>query len=482
MVDYNVALLNNGDLENSFFCLDQNDPTIGFDYDASRLSGPHHPPGGMGSFQSGGLHQRLILGSHLARYLKHQLENEKGYTATVGISTNKILSKLVGNVHKPNNQTTLMPPYTQDHDRMSNVTVFMDQFDVGLVPWIGFKSAQKIRTRVLGRPPSFDEGLIWGATKEHITVRDVRTFAGMGPELLEDILGGPGSPKGIGGRIWELIHGIDHAEVRPAKKIPSQISLEDSYIRLDTFEQVKRELLILSVSLIRRMHVDLVEDDNDDPTESESAQILSRRRWLAHPRTLRLSTRPRPPLNADGTRARSFNRISRSMPAPNFLFNLSEKTGSLAEKLVQDVLIPAFKKLHPERSGWNLSLVNIAVTNMAETAADVKGSDGRDISRMFRRQDDVLKEWRVADVDVPPDPSAIEHSEGDVEKATAYSGEELIGNMDKDSEGHMVDSSMATSWDSDEDSQDAFEICHRCGGRIPAFAMPAHERYHEMPD
>lgn len=464
MVNYNIAILNHNDLSHSFFCLDQSDPTVGFQYDASEPFGPTYPSRDEAvSDQDPQLYRRLVLGSHLARYLRHELENEKGYTATVGISTNKILSKLVGNLHKPKSQTTLLPPYDASATSESNVITFMDGHDIGKIPGIGFKLSQKIRAQILGRQPAFDEGLVYGGTKEKVTVRDVRTFPGIGPEMLEDILSGPGSQKGIGGKIWGLLHGVDDVEVSQAKKVPSQISIEDSYIRLDTLDEVKRELNLLSNSLIRRMHLDLMEEEDDIETADQG---ILKRRWLAHPRTLRLTTRPRPALNPDGSRSRSFNRISRSMPMPTFALSLTENVHALAERLVQDSLIPCFKKLHPERSGWNLSLVNVAVTNMAETAADSKDSEGRDILRMFRRQDDVLKEWKVADEDVAPDPpeNVIDLLEGSVD-------------IDVRSQATML-----ASWESDEEVQDNMDVCGRCGVSVPSFALLAHERFHQMPD
>jgi DNA polymerase iota len=464
MVDYNEELLNHNDLSHSFFCLDRIDPTVGFEYDASQPFGPTYPPGKEDMSHDPLLYQRLVLGSHLARYLRHELENEKGYTATVGISTNKVLSKLVGNLNKPNSQTTMVPPYESNLASESNVATFMDAHDVGKVPGIGFKLSQKIRARILGRQPTFDDGLVYGGTKEGVTVKDVRTFPGMGSEMLEEILSGPGSQKGIGGKIWGLLNGVDDTEVSQAKRVPSQISIEDSYTRLVAFEEVKKELTMLSTNLIRRMHLDLMEEDGDDA--EASAQGLGRRKWLAHPRTLRLSTRPRPGLNPDGTRVRSFNRISRSMPMPNFAFSLTENANALAERLVQDALIPAFKKLHPERSGWNLSLVNVAVTNMAETAADSKDSEGRDISRMFRKQDDVLKEWRVADVDVAPE--IQEAKNGLVDKASDDNAE--------------IQATAPASWDSDEEADDVMQVCNRCGVSVPTFALIAHDRFHEIPD
>jgi DNA polymerase iota len=468
MIEYNLPFLNYNDLSHSFFCLDKDDPTIGFAFDASAIFGPTYPPDchdtamELASGNAAGSavpndeqRLRLLLGSHLARHLRHELETQKGYTATVGIATNKLLSKLVGNVHKPKNQTTLLPLYPRTKTEESNVMAFMDAHDIGKVPGVGFKLAHKIRARILGRTPAFQEGLFYGGTQETVTVRDVRMFPGMGPEMLEDILSGPGSQKGIGGRIWDLINGVDETEVGKAKRVPSQISIEDSYTRLDTFEQVKKELLMLATSLIRRMHADLTEEEDFDMPEAGQSQ----RKWLAHPRTLRLSTRPRPPLNPDGKRSRSVNRISRSAPIPNFVFNLNESDDSLAERLVQEALIPAFRKLHPEKSGWNLSLVNVAVTNMAETAAETKDSEGRDIGRMLKRQDEVLKDWRVVD------------------REPLSEDDQTIPNASRnESDG----SPYQDTWESDDSADDSTHICEICGNVMPLFAAAAHDRYHSM--
>ncbi|APA16313.1 hypothetical protein sscle_16g110830 [Sclerotinia sclerotiorum 1980 UF-70] len=108
IVDYNQKLLNPNDLTHSFLQLDRNDPTAGFIFNATRVAGHGYPdlqPGDEVSSQylsnsaapnsDAELLTRLILGSHLAQYLRLSLEEEKGYTSTVGISTNKLLSKLV---------------------------------------------------------------------------------------------------------------------------------------------------------------------------------------------------------------------------------------------------------------------------------------------------------------------------------------------------------------------------------------------------
>ncbi|KAF2236633.1 DNA/RNA polymerase [Viridothelium virens] len=486
IVDYNIQLVNKNDLSHSFFNLSKDDPTIGFPFDASLVAGHVIPDTDDGLRHTVNAHDnlslRLCIGSHLALYLRHALEEEQGYTSTVGISTSKLLSKLIGNVNKPKGQTTLLPPYglKVDHDNNNNnVTAFLDPHEIGKIPNIGFKQAQKLREFVLGRPAKFHAGLIYGKTQESVTVRDVRLHPDMAPALLDKVLGGPGTPHGVGTRIWELVNGVDDTEVHQAKRVPSQISIEDSYIRLDTFEEATKELHMLSMSLIKRMHLDLLEDEDGADQHNAPVEQTGQtppRRWLALPRTLRLSTRPRAAPAPDWTRSRAFNRISRSAPVPGFLFNLDESDEALADKLVHDAWLPLFRKIHPEKSGWNLSLVNVAVTNMTDTASDDKNASGRDIGKMFKMQDQILREWRVEDVSTtsnvaPTSPNHLAFVDGPhgVENECVHESSPNV------LEGH--------NWEEDEDSAPVpGSTCETCGLTVPSFAMSAHRRYHLMGD
>ncbi|KAF2741071.1 DNA/RNA polymerase, partial [Polyplosphaeria fusca] len=476
LISYNVGLLNPNHLPHSFFCLSKNDPAAGFAFDASSDAGTVYPhpdqasnkiPLGAPDSDFDALRLRLRLGSHLAEYLRHQLETEKGYTCTVGISTSKLLAKLVGNVHKPNGQTTLLPPYFSDVED-DNVTSFIGGHEIGKIPGIGFKLAQKLRSHVLQRAPDFDTGLVYGGTKENVTVATVRNHPGVDCETLEQILGGPGSPHGIGSKVWGLLHGSDDTEVGQARDVPTQISIEDSYTRLHTLEEVLKELRILSKSLLKRMHADLLEDDEqmngpDDPhTDNDSLSSVRRKRWMAYPKTLRLSTRPRPPQNPDGSRNRSFARISRSVPMPSFIFNLKESIEVLTDRLVAEVLLPLFKRLHPEKSGWNLSLVNLAATNMIDAASE-KGGVGRDISKMFKRQDEILKPFKGRDISEQPLRlrSTDRHGSEDVPTPSQEYTEDM-------------------EWQSDDEdavADDSFQ-CEECGSVMPMFALAAHSRWH----
>ncbi|KAF2767203.1 DNA/RNA polymerase [Teratosphaeria nubilosa] len=483
MVEDNMEILNRHCLEQSFFQMSRDDPTIGFAFDASAIAGHAYPKDYQApSAEPDILTLRLRLGSHLALYMRHQLEQQKGYTCTVGIATSKLLSKLVGNLNKPKGQTTLLPPLTASDRCLSNITTFIDAHDVGKIPGIGFRLAQKLRAFVLERSPDFDRGLVYGGTKENVTVGDVRKHPDITPQQLERILAGPGSPHGIGWKIWCLLHGVDDTAVSTAKAVPSQISIEDSYIRLDTMPELLKELEMLARSLITRMRVDLLGGDEEDVAETEGevdseagpgARDITGKKWLAHPKTLRLTTRPRQPLQPDGTRVRSFKRISHSGPLPNLVFSLSESIDSLAERLVRDSLVTMFKKLHPEKFGWNLSLVNLAVTNMAEAGGQSKSASGRDIGSMFNRQEDVLKDFRRSGpnglilVTEASDSCNRDH------EVTGASNDVLVNYGVVDASDKSYDDG---GWD--EEGTDDDEVCFDCGMHLPTFAMIAHRRFH----
>lgn len=468
MIDYNVQLLNSNDLTNAFFHLDRKDPTVGFAYDATRFLGATYPPMEDGTVvppEISSLDMRLLLGSHLIGYLRSRMEHEKGFTATGGVSTSKLLAKLVGSVHKPNNQTTLLPPYeSQSDSEGSNVTQFMDAHEIRKIPGIGSRLAQKLRLKVTGQTTG----------EENVTVRDVRLFPGMGPSTLEKTLGGPGAPKGIGMKVWSILHGVDNTDVLEARDLPTQISIEDTYGRgrLDTIENVRRELEVLARSLIRRMRTDLL-----DKTDSTAPQP----RWLAHPRTLRLSTRPRNPPETDGARSYNWNRISRSAPLPSFVFHVDENIDAIAERLVHEHAMTMFRKLHPEKSGWDLQLMNIAVTNLVESAGDQKQSSGRDIGKMFRQQEAVLREWRVVH---EPEPGNGEQDDKD-DNTNESQGQDPMREEKMQQPGGcaVVSDREDGEWEEDDESELwrvslANVECSLCGATIPHFALLAHETFH----
>ena len=490
MIDHNLLHLNLADLRHSFFQTAREDPTCGFIFDATAgISGCTYPatwrqapssspsPLSSASLESDALYLRLLLGSHLAQHLRRGLEHEHGYTSTVGISTSKLLSKLVGNVNKPRSQTTLVPPYvSSSEDGVSHVTSFIDAHDIEKIPGIGFKMGPKIRRHILGRPADGETGLSSEGPNEHVSVHDVRCFPGMGPEMLEQILTGPGSRRGIGGLIWSLINGVDDSIVALGKRAPSQISIEDSYkVRLNTMQQVRSELLRLSRSLLKRVQHELI--DRDGPNDGQG--------WIAYPKSLRISTRPSPRMKADACRAPSFARISRMEPMPTFVLSLTDSVDSLAERLVTEALVPQFRRLHPARSGWDLALLNVAV--MIDQDNERRPGPNRDIARMFHGQDAVLREWKVEDRDVPPDhvqsPEGPSMAPADVSETRQEHSDRIETRDFPEFEASVVDPhrrSPDTGWDGDPEEGGSSGRCAACAAVLPLFAMAAHDRFHLM--
>lgn len=248
--------------------------------------------------------------------------------------------------------------------------------------------------------------------------------------------------------------------------------------------EVNKQMMMLSTSLIKRMRLDLTGEAEDDDVffleeeEGKSARpAISSRSWIAHPRTLRLSTRPRPPRNSDGSRSRMFNRISKSGDMPSFVYSLVSPVEALAEKLVNDALLPLFRQLHPEKSGWDLSLINICATNMALTAAATRGGAGRDIGRMLKRQDTVLRDWRVEDVGLPPSPKSAHAIRRDPSLTQRTDLLVEAGSGSEDMHFATQESFTEEEWNDEQDTPEYGYSCPTCGAVMPSFAIVAHQRF-----
>jgi len=442
IVDYNLFCLNRATLSSSFFHLARNDPEKGFTCDLTRFAGCVEGATPESVNMDVPLCVRLLLASHLAYYLRMKLETEFGFTSTCGISTNKLLSKLVGNKNKPRNQTTLL---ALDDE---TVATFIDGHVIRRIPGIGSKISRTLEAKL--RPDN--EPLGEHTMESRVTAGEVRTHPDISPGSLEVLLAGPGAEKGIGEKVWGFLHGVDASDVKNASDVPSQISIEDTYRSLDTLGRITEELHKLSMSLIRRMRVDLVVDD--DSPHREATQ-----RWLARPKTLRLSIGVRPPADSDSY----MSRTSKSAALPSFVFSLQDEMDQLADRLVGETVLPLLRRFQSGKEHkWDLSLLNICVTNMVQVGSDDRGGSGRDIAVMFKTQDEVLKPYRA-------DP--------------------LLGKKNTNDKGPVAemdfgdgDNFQEIEWDTSWEGQGEGERCPLCGYYIPLFAIEAHLRYHELGD
>ncbi|KAH6955135.1 hypothetical protein DER45DRAFT_572136 [Fusarium avenaceum] len=440
IIEYNLSCLNRATLENSFFYISKNDPERGFHCDLTSPAGCVEGTASTTLDLSNPAYLRLILGSHFAQFLRLQAEEKHGFTSTCGISTNKMLSKLVGGKNKPRNQTTLLA-ITED-----KVIDFVDNHKLRRIPGLGSKTVQVLGTHI-GADMSKGVSEVPELSDNPVTVGNVRLHPSISPGTIESLLTGPGAERGIGSRIWGLLHGVDTAEVKEASDVPSQISIEDTYKGLDVMPQIIEELHKLSCSLVRRMRIDLLVPD--DGADTPGAQ-----KWMARPKTLRLSLRTWAYLHS--TQGQNYGRVSRSGPLPNYIFDLKDDIGHIAERLVSEALLPLLRRLSPEKGQrWNLQMLNICVANMVVGAADDKTGAGRDISVMFKRQDETLRPFQVME-----------------ELDVAQSEETIQSVSESDGEDGEDD-----DWETGDNTP-----CRLCGHSIPLFAVPAHQRYHEMED
>lgn len=69
-----------------------------------------------------GCYLRLQISSQIASDIREALNKELGITSSAGIAHNKLLAKLIGATHKPNQQTTILPLQSKDFmSRLSSV-------------------------------------------------------------------------------------------------------------------------------------------------------------------------------------------------------------------------------------------------------------------------------------------------------------------------------------------------------------------------
>lgn len=503
IIAYNQTLLNLNSLEHSFFQLSEKDPEKGFAFDATRYFGCIQPAAEEECPDRVTTHSglRFILASHFAGYLRRYIEDQFGYTSSGGIAVNKTLAKLAGTVNKPKNQTTLLPYREED------IQSFIGKHKLRKVPGIGYRTAQLIQNHILPTSPSKNDNSHDENNDVKLTIADVRNHAGMSRALMYHILERPGADKAGADKIWNLLYGVDTSEVKEASDVPSQISIEDTYMSrpLNSKGEIMRELRSLAASLVRRLRLDLTDEDYSQPDSSDGARL----RWIAHPKTLRLSTRCRSKpgmLNSEPGSTESFSRNTRSQPLPNIVFNLEEAVEAVAEQLVQSSLVPMFRRLNAERQGWNLALINICVTNMVLAGGTEEGSAGvgRDISHMFRTQKDKLREFTAyedEEVDAPLQLTTQAHQPDAFDSGNSWEFEDepkgepgeridttspvytehITTDEQEDASMNSIASEDAEAvWEEDEEDQVAQHICSVCQHAVPDFARAAHERFHAL--
>lgn len=167
-----------------------------------------------------GCEVRLKIGTQVAQEIRNAIKSEFKLTSCAGIAHNKLLAKIVGSTHKPNQQTVLFPNCALE-----------------LILSLPLKKIPGIGTATL-------------ETLKEISVTSVEDLQNCDPRLLTKALGQIKATQ-----LYQLSYGIDNSSVKPSGK-PQSIGLEDAFKTITVETEIREKLL----QLLKRLMILIKED------------------------------------------------------------------------------------------------------------------------------------------------------------------------------------------------------------------------------
>ncbi|EJT97868.1 DNA/RNA polymerase [Dacryopinax primogenitus] len=471
------------------------------------------------------LPESILAASHLANHIRHLVLTQIGLGSSAGIAYDKTIAKLVGNMHKPHQQTTLVVSPTASEEYSTVVQTLLDPLNPHKLMGFGSKALHTLRDYI----STTKYPITSPSTKEDdrdelaLTVGLLRSK--MTAALFGSLLGAQNGQK-----IWDLLEGRDNEPVKMSPEFPLTISVEDSFDQqrgtLD-WSGVLTEIETLANSLLRRLEIELVDGGELETLGREAVKPDRRRKWQRYPSQIRLTIR--------GGHSRQIaynaNRESRSAPLPVPVFDLDIPRTERAQGLIRQPLAGLAKQIL-DKGGepvekYEFSIINIAVTNLQTTTptkainaffaaspwdkqenkrirhsheakepASSNGSKRRrrtlppdiDINMIKELpadiRDEVVREYGIIEFEEPPSKiikrDVTEHTlelADDVNQASATPESNTVADGKKLS---SVLESMSDDgcWTSDDDDKKAMTPCTLCGAVIFDWSMAAHMTYH----
>ncbi|PWN42943.1 DNA/RNA polymerase [Ceraceosorus guamensis] len=383
------------------------------------------------AFEASGAHptasMRFVVATHLAKHLLAMLDSTLGLSASAGVSTSKLLSKIVGGENKPAQQTLFAPIGGTLQQQAGIKARFVEAREIRALAGFGSVVANRIEERVRGLshhegrsesktqlsqwhsvPPHAPEMSVEAEATAQSSTRRLSVAQVRSQITLSDMCKLFGTVQGP--RLWPLLWGQDPSPVVPAPLFPATISIEDTFSpRGATQDAVER----LVRSLLRRLENELrAASTESDPNskgraipqvgldhlkfrrvdrqawsdsdysnapnpivryyeliEQDEAQDGARSSalgpWLRFPATLRVSI-VTPASIADGTPVwKARNSKSSAMPVEIFEVERSfESRANALSKAVQSLE----KALNPQR--LPIRLLNLAAADLRERQPD----------------------------------------------------------------------------------------------------------------
>ncbi|XP_023012837.1 DNA polymerase iota [Leptinotarsa decemlineata] len=247
-----------------------------------------------------GCSERLGIGSIIAQNIREDIKVQLGLTSCAGIGHNKLLSKIAGSRHKPNQQTVVFPN--------SAVELMLTLDGVSRIPSIGVVLSEQLNS---------------------IGIKTVQDLQSTNISKLSGLLG-PEKAK----QVYDLSFGIDRILVKSSGK-PQSIGIEDSCKSISAETEVKEKL----VQLLNRLLVLVAEDGRI-------------------PRTIKLTVRKFDKSSKLGVRETKQCNINSSL----FTCGDVTKLGENALNKVMVIIMRLFSKLVDSTKPYHLTLLGLSFT------------------------------------------------------------------------------------------------------------------------
>lgn len=252
-----------------------------------------------------GCHRRLKVASQIASEIREKISTDVGLTTSAGVAHNKLLAKLIGSMHKPNDQTTIFP---------ESGSVFMASLaSVRSIPSIGEKTADALHT---------------------LNVKSVSDLQELDLEVLKKQFSAD-----MAVRLNQLSFGEDNTPVKQSGR-PQSISLEDSFKTVSVKSEVEEKFS----GLLQRLLV-LVREDGRMPV------------------SLRVTLRKK------DARRLSSHRESRQCQISPSIFTINNGAIMVTESgqtKLMSIIMKLFNKLVDLTKPFHLTLVGLAFTKFQE--------------------------------------------------------------------------------------------------------------------
>lgn len=250
-----------------------------------------------------GCEERLRIGSQIAQEIRDSIKNEFKLTSCAGIAHNKLLAKLVGATHKPNQQTVLFP---------NSALELLFNLPLRKIPGIGTATLEMLK---------------------EIHVNSIEDLQNCDGRVLVKKFGATKAKC-----LREICYAVDRTPVKPSGK-PQSIGLEDACRTITIEAEIKEKLS----QLLKRLAVLIKEDGRV-------------------PKTLKLTVR-----KFDKTTKTSHRETKQcSVNSSLFVFqNVTQLSDSSQTKLMA-LIMHLFNKIVDSTKPYHITLLGLSCTKFQE--------------------------------------------------------------------------------------------------------------------